>query len=596
MKKPASILLLCLNALIVLNCSAQTYQWAGLFNGSQSFRYFNTRQEYNKRAMAVDQFGNCYYTGSYLNFADFDPGPGTHLLYSSKTLSGWPNSFIVKLSPWGTLAWAKQFGSDTSGTPPVNRVMSRSIEIDRFWNSYIIGEFSGKTDFDPNASSYHFVTPSSNGFHFFILKLDPNGALQWVKTIEGNTQVSASHIDTQGNLYISGRYRGAVDFDPDTSSTQQLTAGGNYDSFILKLNGSGNFVWVKSFYGISIPNRTESKIVSIDLDTAGNIYSAGYYKGRIDFDPSQTQVTQLTNSTNTNYMFISKLDSLGNYVWVKDIRGGGDLNNMVVDPQGNVYYTGRPDSLTDFDPDTGSYNLIISASGTDIFIAKLNNGGRFAWANKINGTGQINARSILVDVNNNLILGGDFNSTANFSFSSVNNLSANGTDAYVSYIDSSCTPIWTKQFRSVNSNSLSLMGSMVLSPNGNLFSSGFHLDSVDYDPSNTVHTQVAPSTAGNWGYSLFIQKMNLNQPVGISQEDKEEAEFLVYPNPTSDLVYVKSPNKITSIVLIDLSGRSYAISYNTNSGLIDLSAIPNGMYLIRMKTTNGIVQKKLIKH
>ena len=57
--------------------------------------------------------------------------------------------------------------------------------------------------------------------------------------------------DGNGNVYISGYYSGTSDFDPG-ASVYNLTsgaAGNERNCYILKLNPTGDFVWVKHFEG-----------------------------------------------------------------------------------------------------------------------------------------------------------------------------------------------------------------------------------------------------------------------------------------------------------------------------------------------------------
>lgn len=47
-------------------------------------------------------------------------------------------------------------------------------------------------------------------------------------------------VDASGNVYTTGYFAGTVNFDPG-SGTFNLTAAGNQDIFISKLDASGNF-------------------------------------------------------------------------------------------------------------------------------------------------------------------------------------------------------------------------------------------------------------------------------------------------------------------------------------------------------------------
>ncbi len=54
----------------------------------------------------------------------------------------------------------------------------------------------------------------------------------------------------------------------------------------------------------------------IAVDSNGNVYITGNFSGSVGFDPN-VGVANLT-STGMADIFISKLDSMGNFVWAKE--------------------------------------------------------------------------------------------------------------------------------------------------------------------------------------------------------------------------------------------------------------------------------------
>src|SRR5690606_19324646 len=108
-------------------------------------------------------------------------------------------------------------------------------------------------------------------------------------------------------------------------------------------------------------------------------------------------------------IFISKLDTLGNFVWAKKIGGiGSDYSNSIaLDNYGNVYTTGYFEDTVDFDPGFG-VSYLNSTGGKDIFICKLDTSGNFVWAKKIGGSGTDAGNSIAVDNLGNIYITGYF--------------------------------------------------------------------------------------------------------------------------------------------------------------------------------------------
>ena len=78
-----------------------------------------------------------------------------------------------------------------------------------------------------------------------------DGDFVWAKSMGGPYAVSvatAITVDASGNIYTTGGFSGTVDFDPGPG-TFNLTAAGNRDIFLSKLDSAGNFLWVSNMGG-----------------------------------------------------------------------------------------------------------------------------------------------------------------------------------------------------------------------------------------------------------------------------------------------------------------------------------------------------------
>src|SRR5580765_3037218 len=137
-----------------------------------------------------------------------------------------------------------------------------------------------------------------------------------------------------------------------------------------------NFKWAKQMGG------TGAYAVggSIAVDAAGNVYTTGYFGGTADFDPGPG--TYNLTSDGTYSMFISKLDSDGNFIWARQMGGNSSLDyavglSITLDAAGNIYSTGAFEGTVDFDPRPGVFTL--SAIGTNhtraSFVLKLDADG-----------------------------------------------------------------------------------------------------------------------------------------------------------------------------------------------------------------------------
>ena len=167
-------------------------------------------------------------------------------------------------------------------------------------------------------------------------------------------------VDSSGNIYTTGSFRGTADFDPGVGVTN-LTAAGYGDAFVSKLDSSGALLWAKGF-GLA---NTYNYGNSIAVDSSGNIYTTGG-NAILIIDPF---------SLNYNF-FVSKLNSSGVLLWEKSYGGSGlDASFAVaVDSSGNVYTTGYFEGTVDFDPGVGTSNFT-SAGINDAFVLKLSPSG-----------------------------------------------------------------------------------------------------------------------------------------------------------------------------------------------------------------------------
>ena len=110
------------------------------------------------------------------------------------------------------------------------------------------------------------------------------------------------------------------------------------------------------------------------MDGSGNVYTTGRFGGSVDFDPG-AGVFNLTSAGEQD-IFVSKLDSAGNFVWARRM-GGADLDRgigVTVDDSGIVYTTGHFQGSADFDPGAGVFSLT-STGLDDIFVSKLDSAG-----------------------------------------------------------------------------------------------------------------------------------------------------------------------------------------------------------------------------
>lgn len=96
-------------------------------------------------------------------------------------------------------------------------------------------------------------------------------------------------------------------------------------------------------------------------------------------------------------------------------------------------------------------------------------------------------------------------------------------------------------------------------------------------------------------FAYWVMTFNLNDLIRGSavatQEVDRLADINIYPNPSSDDVYIECDEHL-EWKLLDIGG---AILKNGDGTIIDLSPYPASMYILSIQAKNGLVYKKIIK-
>ena len=342
-----------------------TWAWPGgqLLNSSES--------------LVIDPSGNFYATGYSASSAD----------------NGF--AFVSKFNGAGVPIWDKFLGG------PITH--GNSISIDDAGNVYSAGTFEGSGDFDPGSDTFELTSAGSTDI--YISKLTSSGDFVWAKRIggelaDGNFRSCLAINPDNGDLYLTGYFKGTADFDPG-SGTYPLTSDGGDDIFIASIDASGNLRWAGR-----IGDSGSDIGKSIAFDNNGDVVTTGKFTGTVDFNPGSGSFPLNGGGT-----YISKLDGDGGFVFAKQI-GNGTGNAIAVDASNNIYTAGSFTGSPDFDPGPGEYPLM--ANGTNFFISKLDDAGNFVWARKMGDLGYAEVNSIAVESSGNVFTTGRLGALSDF--------------------------------------------------------------------------------------------------------------------------------------------------------------------------------------
>ena len=320
------------------------------------------------------------------------------------------------------------------------------VAIDSSDNIYITGTSQGANLFGKNVTS-------GTTDDIFVAKLNSSGVVQWVYAAGGTGRDRGRKIalDSSGNIYVTGYYWSTVDFGGGN-----VTSNGYWDAFLLKLNSSGTFQWVKS-YGSTLNDLGRD----VAIDSNDNIYMLGNYRGTVDFGGGDE------NGAVNGDIFLVKFNSSGVFQWVytAGASAADDSRALALDSNDNPYITGSFSGTVDF----GGGN-ITAANTDDLFILKLNSSGAYQNIYTSNIFTTQKGKGLAVDSSGNIYATGTFSGTVDFG---GGNITTSGNDIYLLKLNSSFAFQWVKRFAVDNGGAgLALGLAVTVDEDGNVYSVG----------------------------------------------------------------------------------------------------------------------------
>lgn len=363
--------------------------------------------------------------------------------------------------------WAERVGG-------INDDFASEIVLDRFGNIITVGYFLGSAIFGND------TLISAGNYDIFVTKYNNAGNQQWARKAGGlsgdyGRGITVDHI---GNYILTGSFLGTAYFD-----TTALSSPGSENVFLAKMSPEGNFIWVKQASGTG---RSLGKSISTDI--LGNYVITGHFWGTVTFG-----TTTLINPDISQEIFIAKYDSLGNFIWAKQVQTShlSEGRAVATDRSGNIAITGLFQGTATF----GTISL--SSTGVyDIFVAKYNPSGNALWAKRAGASSNFNGgNSITVDTNDNIITTGYFSGRfANFGNHVLT--SAGGSDAFIAKYDPLGNVLWAKRGGGINGDA---GNAITIDKDNNVFASGSFQDTMSFN----THNPLLHSTGGR---DIFVAK------------------------------------------------------------------------------------------
>ncbi len=430
-----------------------------------------------------------------------------------------------------------------------------------------------------------------------LLDLDGDGDLDIVangKTNEDAYQYVVRTYRNDGNGYFveydaglevsNTIFFGDMDGDGDLDA---IVGGGSYENSKLDLwinDGTGHFA---GQLVVSVPDVNWYGIELQDFDGDGDldIFYVAY-----------------NHNTSVNYTKLMKNDGSGQFSYFN--TGLPSLNTDAL-------------AAGDIDHD-GDIDIILNArggSGYKTYICKNNNDGTFVETYDQNIGAKIAGTMVLADIDGDndldLYVSGQnylsgtsaiiYKNTGNghfYSFEStagVNNGSADfadmdndgDLDLFVTGAGSSggTSSRVARIYENKGLDGFEVMEDSVFT---NVTESAVALGDIDGDGDKDV-VMIGSYVFG----SLFQIFGNQHIMVALSEKDMQQG-FMIYPNPSSDLIHFQTKESIASIAIYNPSGQ--LVMHQVQASDMDISALNPGLYYCKIRLANGAVYgAKLVK-
>ncbi|MBW8051260.1 MAG: T9SS type A sorting domain-containing protein [Cytophagales bacterium] len=313
-------------------------------------------------------------------------------------------------------------------------------------------------------------------------------------------------------------------------------------------------------------------------DDAGNIYITGRFQGNADF--GNISITAI----GVEDMFIAKYDSSGTCIWA--INEGGDFKvigkAIAADNSGNIFVTGTFEDTAFFGTDT-----LISAGGTDIFIAKYDTSGNLLWVlqeGSNNVTDQ--SRSITIDNNGNVFITGRLSSSDSTFLNTPISETSPGGQGFVAKLTQTGNCLWAirggldgivNDLSFDNSGNIYLIVRVWASGSGGSFcntptniSGQYDIDIVKLDSiGNCIWNVTAGSSNSEWATGIVTDGVGNSYLTGIFRDSVTFGNNYVISYGSTDIFIAKYDSNGNCIWVKNAGGTAADGDYNYGSIAFD---------------------------
>lgn len=492
--------------------------------------------------------------------------------------------WIVKTDDQGNKQWDKSYGG--SGEEGLSTVVKATD------GGYLLaGSSTSGISGDRSQSS-------RGGWDYWVVKVTRTGVKQWDKRFGGSgDDYIASVVPTSdGGYLLAGSSSSSISGDKSEASR------GRRDYWVVKVNIKGIKQWDKRF-GSSGDDYLTSVIQTVD----GGFLLGGFSSG-IRGDRSQPSRGLLD-------YWVVKVDSRGTKLWDKRFGGSSNdrLKSLIPTADGGYLLAGT--SVSDISGDKSQASR--GSADSDYWVVKVDSRGNKLWDKTIGGSRNDDLASIIPTAYGGYLLAGT-------SVSGIGGDKAQESRGFQDYwivkVNRNGTKEWDRRFGGAAQDQIY---SVIPIVSDFVSKSGYLLAGSSSSAISGDKTQPRRSNNDYWivnvGIEPILQMGNSNLSTALENEITTEGGFAMdlektqeavpfsikaSPNPFSDKIAITFTSDQTGMVnlqVYDVKGSSVAHLYTgevtagrTYSYELAAGALPSGLYVARLNSTNKVSQIKLI--
>ena len=203
----------------------------------------------------------------------------------------------------------------------------------------------------------------------FITKVNANAVYAWTKWLEilppyngWDIHVDDMAVDSLGNVYVVGNFKGSVDFESPTRNHVLTSTNNSMDSFVVKYNADGSFGWV-----YRVVSSADDTADALAIDANNNLVVVGdviFTSGQtINFNTASGPLSGYGGSDS----YVLKMTHAGvpSQAFVIGSPGYEVVGGVAIDANNNPYIAGVFSSTAQFGAlNLGGNNFTATSSGS----------------------------------------------------------------------------------------------------------------------------------------------------------------------------------------------------------------------------------------